>query len=195
MSVRDFSTATFATSQRPTAAPLGGAILSEQLTRNFSTTTSFAARRAWLPYMLHKQRKSDSTTSSTEQSGPTQDKPTSVSPPHSPLKSEQAADLKAILGNLKIPVWKRATIRKVKHHFDDVQRGGQKDPEFLVRWMKTEMPVSASGSPEPRAKRRPEKKMVMYRPGGSVEAKSEGEGLDGRGLSPSPESFSRRSQA
>jgi hypothetical protein len=106
VSVRDFLTSTFATPERPTA-PLAGTIQTTQWQRTFSSTCTSGARRAWLPYKQHKQRKLDSGTPSTEQGGPAQNDPTTEADPQSPPEA-----VKAILGNLKIPVWKRVTITK-----------------------------------------------------------------------------------
>lgn len=180
MSVRDFSTSTFVTPERPTA-PLAGTIQTTQWQRTFSSTCTSGARRAWLPYKQHKQRKLDSGTPSTEQGGPAQNDPTTEADPQSPPEA-----VKAILGNLKIPVWKRVTITKVSHHFDDVQWAGQKDRDLLIRRTKTKTPAPATGPPEPELKRGLAKKMVMYRPGG-IEPKSETDTLDEPKLSPSQE--------
>ncbi|KAF3048470.1 hypothetical protein E8E11_008383 [Didymella keratinophila] len=170
VSVRDFSTSTFATPERPTAAPLLSTIQTPQWPRAFSSTCTAGARRAWLPYQQHKQRKLNNVgIPSTEQDGPAQNTPaTETTPQASPEK------VKAILANLKIPVWKRATITKVRHHFDDVKWAGQKDRDLLVRRTKTGTLAPASGSPEPQSKRSPARKMVLYRPGG-IEPKSKSE--------------------
>ncbi|KAF3047170.1 hypothetical protein E8E12_011536 [Didymella heteroderae] len=156
VSVRDFSTSTLATFARPTAVLLTRGIQTPHLTRAFSTIRTLGAERAPTSHKRRKQRAPDSVTPSTEQGGlrqnksmqdkPTQDKPM-PSIPQSPLEAEVAASLKTTLANLNIPVWKRATIRRVRHHFDDTQRGGQKDPDFLVRKIKT-----STGSLQPQPK-------------------------------------------
>lgn len=171
--MRDLSHSTFATPERPTAAPLVNTVQTTQRTRTFSSTGTSGARRAWLPYKQHEQRKLKNGRPSTEQDQPAQNHPsTEADLQYSP------ETVRAILGNLKIPVWKRATITKVRHHFDDVQWAGQKDRSLLIRRTKTNAPAPASGSPEPQLTREPAKKMVMYHPGGSTNSKIEAEMFD-----------------
>lgn len=157
---------------RPTAATLGSTMETPQWPRAFSSTCTAAGRRAWLPYAQHKERQLRNGIPSTEQDGSNQNTlKTNPAPQASPEKA------KAILANLKIPVWKRVTITKVSHHFDDVQWAGQKDRDLLIRRTKSTTPAHASASPESQAKRGPKKNMVMYRPGG-IEPKSRTEMLD-----------------